>query len=569
MKKAYFSKRVYKKSINKEYVDAITHALHLFNRSKHFAFQTQILEKRSGKCKRNESLHLTVKKRFELNDYYANSAVQEANSLIKSQKELQKLYISNKEEQIKSVKKKIKSIKNRFTTLTKIKSSFVKGTPTFNKTSREQQKGNFFVVEFKTKTDVYFHAYQFEHEYLDVQITSFKNRLGRLEFRLDRLNKQLISIKKNNKSVVFGSKKLFKAQSTIADYKNDHNLWQKEWKQGRYNKMTISGRKDAKSGNFVFTYTPDSKSLHFTTPNGVAVKIPSLSFPYGQEKVEHALETQFNMSTKMKKEHGNAVAWSIEDHGEYYIIKCILSIPENNEKNHSKSEGLVGVDLNVDHIAWSNINEKGQLIKSGVFLFDIEDKKSGQITKIIEAEAIRLVDLAVRLNKPIALEKLDTTKSKVSNPYGNKKANKKMSMFAYDKLLSAIINRADKMGVSVFEVNPAYTSQIGKIKYMKRFGISIHQAASYVIARRAMGFKEKLPPVLHLLLPEKIVGLHHWVQWKWISTCLSEVFVHSFYQIELSFTSKDYSMSNIFRPGALTDLVEKGLSKKESRKTIT
>ena len=35
------------------------------------------------------------------------------------------------------------------------------------------------------------------------------------------------------------------------------------------------------------------------------------------------------------------------------------------------------------------------------------------------------------------------------------------------------------MGIAVFEVNPAYTSQIGKMKYMKRFGISIHEAASF------------------------------------------------------------------------------------------
>ena len=42
---------------------------------------------------------------------------------------------------------------------------------------------------------------------------------------------------------------------------------------------------------------------------------------------------------------------------------------------------------------------------------------------MIEAEAIELVDLAVEINKPIAIEKLDTTKSKFLIRYGNKKAN--------------------------------------------------------------------------------------------------------------------------------------------------
>ena len=568
MKKAYFSKRIYKNTLSTVHVDAISHSLLLFNRAKHFAFQTQVVEKRSGKSKRDKSLHLTVKNHFEMNDYYTNSVVQEANALMTSQSELKKIYISAKKEQIKSVKRKIKSTKSRLTTLTKIKHSFINGKPSFNKTSREQQKGNLYVVEFKKKTNIYYHAYQFEHNYLDVQIKALKNRLSRLEFRLDRLQKQLKTLKNNEKSVVFGGKKLFKGQHTLQHYRNNHKLWVEDWEQSRYSKMTISGRKDAKYGNFVFAYVSETKNLHFTTLNGVAVEIPNLVFPYGQENVEKAIQTQADMPSNLKKEHGNAIAWSVEDHGDYYLFKCILDIPEEGNINHSKSDGLVGVDLNVDHIAWSNMNVKGQLIKSGVFEFELEGKSSGQAIKIIEAEAIRLVDLARKLNKPLVIERLNTTKSKVSHAYGNKKANKKMSMFAYRKLISAIKNRANKMGLAVFEVNPAYTSQIGKIKYMKRFGISIHQAASYVIARRAMGFKEKLPPVLHSLLPEEIVGLHHWAQWKWVSRCLSDLHTHCLYQIELSSPSKHYSMSDLFPPGALPDLVEKGLSKKESRKPI-
>ncbi|WP_219620948.1 hypothetical protein [Bacillus sp. V3-13] len=69
---------------------------------------------------------------------------------------------------------------------------------------------------------------------------------------------------------------------------------------------------------------------------------------------------------------------------------------------------------------------------------------------MIEAEAIELVNIAHRANKPLAIEKLDTTKSKVSHPYGNKKANFKFNMFAYNKMVSAIKSRAEKMGVAVF-----------------------------------------------------------------------------------------------------------------------
>ncbi|GKU85305.1 IS200/IS605 family accessory protein TnpB-related protein [Niallia sp. NCCP-28] len=288
-------------------------------------------------------------------------------------------------------------------------------------------------------------------------------------------------------------------------------------------------------------------------------------FPYGQEQINQAIENQIHC--KNKKQFGKPIAWSTEDHGDYYIFKCFVDVQEKENKNFSRVDGLLGLDLNVDHMAWSNINSKGQLIKSGVFSFDLEGKSSGQTTKIIENKAVVLVDLAAKLNKPIALEKLDTTKSKVSHAYGNKKANKAMSLFAYNKMISAIKNRAEKMGVAVFEVNPAYTSQIGKVKYMKRLGISIHQA-SYVIARRAMGYKEKLPPVLHSLLPEKITGLHHWVQWKWVSSCLFDVRKHAFYQIELFAGNRVDSMNQVFSQGALTELEEKSLLKVKSRKNI-
>ncbi|MGM0900691.1 MAG: IS200/IS605 family accessory protein TnpB-related protein [Bacillota bacterium] len=558
MKKVYFSNRIYKQSLTEKYVEAISHALLVFNQAKHFCFQLHVKEKRSGQSLRSESMHKTVKSKYNLKDYYANSVVQEANALMSSQQELKNLYISNRTEQIKSVKKKIKTTKSCLTTLNKIKNSFVQGKPKFNKTSREQQKGSFFVVQFKKKTDIYYHEYQFEHEYLDMEIAFLKSRLGRLNFRLDRLRKLLASLEKNTKSVVFGGKKLFKRQHTLEQYKINHSLWKRKFEQARYNQMLISGRKDSANGNFVFTYSTNSNNLSFQTPNGVRVNIEGLVFPYGQEKVHDAVVTQ--LSTKDKKKYGKAISWSIEEHGDYYIFKCIVDVPENESENFSKSAGMIGVDLNVDHIAWSNVNSIGQLIKSGTLNFSLEGKTSGQITKLIETEAIALVDIAVRCNKPISLEKLDTTKSKVSGAYANKKANRKMSMFAYKKLILAIKSRAEKMGVSVFDINPAYTSQIGKMKYMKRFGISIHEAASYVIARRAMGYKEKLPPVLHSLLPEKITSLHHWAQWGKVSTLLKSIRTKNYYQSEL-FDRRQFQETGLLFCCALTDDETKALSK--------
>ncbi|WP_197274824.1 IS200/IS605 family accessory protein TnpB-related protein, partial [Halolactibacillus sp. JCM 19043] len=166
--------------------------------------------------------------------------------------------------------------------------------------------------------------------------------------------------------------------------------------------------------------------------------------------------------------YGKPIAWSLEDHGDYYIVKCLIDVPPAPYLNTSTSTGMIGVDLNVNHIAVANVNAIGQCVDAFTLPFNLEGKTSGQQAKIIEAEVIALVDYAVKQHKPLAIEKLDTTRSKVSRPYGNKKANRRMSQFAYQKMILAIKSRAEKMGVAVYVVNPAYTSQIGKMKYMKR-----------------------------------------------------------------------------------------------------
>ena len=56
--------------------------------------------------------------------------------------------------------------------------------------------------------------------------------------------------------------------------------------------------------------------------------------------------------------------------------------------------------------------------------------------------------------------------------------------------------RAFREDTAVLKVNPAYTSLIAKVKYMKLKNLSIHCAAAYVIGRRGMGFSEKLPSYL-------------------------------------------------------------------------
>ncbi|GAB6454555.1 IS200/IS605 family accessory protein TnpB-related protein [Bacillus luti] len=530
MKKAYFSKRIYKTDVAHELVDILTQTIETFNTAKRYAFQTIVREKRWGRKMHTDSLHLVLKRKFQLNDYYANSANQEAKAMFAGLTELQKMYEKQTQEKLKKLKKKLKTERMKLTQLRKIKQSCVKGKIAFPKNSRFSKKNNIIGVSRKNDTLIWFNEYLFEHQYIDVQIKWTKAKMGRLMHRQFRLEQKLVSYQAHIPSSVFGSKKLFRSQFTKDDMVQNHDKWKTLFSRARNKQLIVSGRKDAKHGNFVFQYKIENHELWMTTSEGKPIVFPSVTFPYGQESVETVITNQ--LQCKDKKAYGKPIAWSVEDHGDYYIVKCLVDVQANTNTNYSKSDGVIGMDCNLDHFAWANVSRDGNYKGSGSLRFSVLGKTSGQVTKIIEAEAIRLVDLALQYNKPIVMEKLDTTLSKTGDRYGNKKANRMKSMFAYQKMTSAIMNRADKMGVAVFQVNPAYTSISGKMKYMQKLGISIHQSAAFTIGRRGLGYKEKVPTALQTYITN--IKAHHWSQWHALDKILS-FRTHLFYKL---FTGK-------------------------------
>ncbi|WP_242217890.1 IS200/IS605 family accessory protein TnpB-related protein [Bacillus cereus group sp. BfR-BA-01380] len=510
MKKTYFSQRVYKHTLPTALVNELSHVLHIFNQAKRFAFQTLVREKRWSRNLHNESLQIVLKKNFRLNDYYANSARQEAIALFSAVKEQQTLHLQQIDEKIKDLKKKLKSERSYLTKMKKVKESFKKGKPTFPKnTFFAIQPSGIVSLSLPKKTMIWLTFYSFEHYYLDPKIKNTKAKVGRLKHRFDRLQQKKEKLQKYVPSAVFGTKKLFRSQFTKEEFVTHHEGWKTLFSAARNKQMMISGRKDARCGNFVFQYNIEKQELSFTSIHGNVWTFPFLMFPYGQDIVNHVIAAQ--IACKQKKKYGEPISWSIEDYGAYYLIKCMVDVESNSYINFSTSDGVIGVDCNYDHLAWGNVSKDGNYLESGSLSFSLEEKCSGAITKILEAEAIRLVELAVQKNKPIVLEKLDTTLSKTGNKYDSKKRNRMKSMFAYRKMIKAIQSRANQMGVEVKEINPAYTSISGKMKYMRKFGISIHQAAAFTIGRRGLGYQEKVPNVFKTYMD--LTNMHHWKQW--------------------------------------------------------
>ena len=161
--------------------------------------------------------------------------------------------------------------------------------------------------------------------------------------------------------------------------------------------------------------------------------------------------------------------------------------------------GALGVDLNQDHIATACIDPSGNPVKDAMrdIPLDLYDLSSEQ-SKARMGEAVKaVVQEAVDRRVPIVIEKeLDFTRklAQLAERMGPKAKRhaKRLSAFAYALFRRMLISRAARFGVRLVEVDPAYTSHVGRCWCMRPLGISVHRAAAVMIARRGMGLSEEV-----------------------------------------------------------------------------
>jgi hypothetical protein len=112
-----------------------------------------------------------------------------------------------------------------------------------------------------------------------------------------------------------------------------------------------------------------------------------------------------------------------------------------------------------------------------------------------------------------------------------------LSTFAYRKFYDLIYSKASREGVEIIEINPAFTSVIGTVKFKSGYGLSTHAAAAVAIARRGLFFKEttrtrskpieaatsggnKTKPNQALSVPARIRSKHLWSSWRVVARLL-------------------------------------------------
>ena len=100
---------------------------------------------------------------------------------------------------------------------------------------------------------------------------------------------------------------------------------------------------------------------------------------------------------------------------------------------------------------------------------------------------------AARAKTVDAGQKLDLRRKKAALEGESRKYSRMLSSISYGKIKAYFLSRGYREGVEIQQVNPAFSSVIGRVKFMERYGLSVHQAAALVLARRLLGCSERIP----------------------------------------------------------------------------
>lgn len=323
-----------------------------------------------------------------------------------------------------------------------------------------------------------------------------KRRRATLQRRLAKLEEDY---KQKRSRLCFGSKKLFNAQYHLEKNGFTSRLeWKSAWEASRNSEFFVLGSKDESAGNQTccIRLQSDGKfSLRLRLPKSLEEKcgkhliIPNVTFSYGHSNILAALHKGQAISYRFKKD---ATSWTIFASTTHEPIEAISQ----------ENIGVIGIDLNTDHIAIVETDRFGNPIKTETLSWSSHSKTKGQLKAITGDICKKITHLAKATKKPLVIENLDFRRKKLTlKNEGNKKFSRLLSHFAYGLFFEYLLARAFKDGIAIHRVNPAFTSIIGRVNYAKRYGLSIHLASALCIARRYQKFSEA-PSSLQREIPD-------------------------------------------------------------------
>ena len=370
------------------------------------------------------------------------------------------------------------------------------------------------------------------------QVHQKRRRLATLQSRRAALE---ADIAQERVRLCFGSKRLWRRQHHLEQngYIN-HQEWLADWREARSGEFFVLGSRDETGGCqlCVATVADDGTlTLRLRMPDCLAVQhgkyliIEGVRFAYGHEQVLAALDSNVDYA-RYRREHGEpaaraselgqAVSYRFKRDGKgwrVFAATAMMDVPVVTDQRR----GAIGVDLNADHLAVCETDVSGNYINAFRVPIVTYGKATNQAEAVIGDAVARVVAYAREAGKPVVMERLEFRQKKAALEGESRKYSRMLSSFSYGKIKACFVSRGYRQGVEVHQVNPAFSSVIGRVKYMERYGLSVHQAAALVLARRLLGCSERIPrrrvaPVgngvqVTFFVPARKRVKHVWTYW--------------------------------------------------------
>lgn len=342
----------------------------------------------------------------------------------------------------------------------------------------------------------------------DKQLIKYRQLKQSLYFQKNKLNKMLQSknkleyqIENNIYSIGFGGKRTFDNQNRLQEngYKT-HIKWYNDYVKSRDKNIFYLGSSDESFGNQMFqmaynTTTDDfnvklrkeNKWCKSTKEIDKYIIADHIDFKYMKEYVKEIVLSYCSKESTKKL----PLSYRFHRRGTHWYLQVMFSIEYDTYETFSKY-GTIGLDYNDGFIELSETDECGNLIYQEHIV--LKEHGTGNKAKSeIEQSIAKIVSYALLKGKDIVIEDLNFKKKKSFTAKGdkNKKYNKMIHLFDYSRYKDTMEKCCHRNKVNLIKINPYMTTQIGKQKYSSNKKLSTHQAASYVIARRGQGFKDK------------------------------------------------------------------------------
>lgn len=261
----------------------------------------------------------------------------------------------------------------------------------------------------------------------------------------------------------------------------------------------VVGSKDESFGNQVCQWNRDK----------ITFRVPKcLESRFG--KTVSSKISDFSRNINRLPECG-AKTWHFYRKNGKWVVAVQFTPNPVNQVSREKTYGCIGIDMNPGSIGWAYVDSEGNLKAKGQIPLQMGLPSGKQQAQIVDT-CLQLAIRATEFECPIVCEELDFSTKKQSLGEKGKKYARMLSGWAYSDFYKQLSSILSNRGIELIAVNPAYSSIIGLVKYLKMYGLASDESAALVIARKAMKLSERIPRSL-TAYSEVNSEKHVWSEW--------------------------------------------------------